>query len=372
MFDSVADRVAERVEPGSLDDDALIAELIESHRDLARHQAHCVAVTAEIDRRCLGENAANTASLVAWQCKISKAEARLEVSNGRALGSMPEVAAAFAAGAITSSHVRLLAAAFRAAPDAFGQAVEELLDDARRPFAAFARSVAYFRQLADPDGTEEEAQDAFARRSAYCSQTFEDGWELRASLDPVGGSICDAELRRLERKLFEADWAEARARLGGGATKDDLVRTSAQRRADATVEMARRSATLGNTNLARPLFTVLVGYETIAGRICQLANGTVVTPGHLAPWLTDADIERVVFDGPSRVVDVGRRQRLFVGGTRRAVEVRDLECTEVTCDVPYDRCDVDHIKRWEDRGETVQANGRLRCPRHHRGRRRRP
>jgi hypothetical protein len=207
---------------------------------------------------------------------------------------------------------------------------------------------------------------------AHCSRTFEDTVQVDALLDPVGGTVFKNELDRLEHRLFLEDWAEARERLGESATKDDLRRAPGQRRADAIVEMARRSATLGNTNLARPLITVMVGYETFAGRICQLADGTVVTHGQVLTLLDEADVERVVFDGPSRVIDVGRRRRLFVGASRRIVEVRDLECTEETCDVPYNRCDVDHIKRWENGGETVQDNGRLRCPRHHPGRRRQP
>lgn len=188
-----------------------------------------------------------------------------------------------------------------------------------------------------------------------------------ALLDPVGGSIFKNELDRLEQQLFEADWAEARSRLGEAATADDLCRTPEQRRADAFVEMARRSAAMpANARQARVLLTVLIGYETFAGRICQLADGTVVTPGQVVTLLTEADVERVVFGAPSRVVDVGVKQRLFTGASRRAVEVRDLECTDDSCDVPYGRCEVDHIQRFEDDGPTIQANGRLKCPRHHR------
>ena len=356
-----------------LNDVDLAAEVIDAHRDLARAEARSArAVSALEQRRVIGD-ATNTASWVAWQCQIKKSQARMELSNGRAMRKMPDVGTAHDAGEITAEHVRLLAAAQRANPKAFEKASDELLDDARRcRFDVFARRVGYFRQLADPDGVEQEALDSHQRRNAHASRTFEDTVQVNALLDPVGGTIYMNELDRLERTLFEDDWAEARRRLGEAATKDDLARTAAQRRADAMVEMARRSATLGNTDLARPLITVLVGYETFAGRMCQLADGTVVTPGQVVPLLNDADIERVVFGGPSRVVDVGRRQRLFRGGTRRAVEVRDLECTEASCDVPYERCDVDHIERWEHGGPTDQDNGRVRCPYHNEGRRRRP
>ena len=90
------------------------------------------------------------------------------------------------------------------------------------------------------------------------------------------------------------------------------------------------------------------------------------------PWLTTADLERIVFDGPSRVIDVGVKQRLFGGATRRAVEVRDRFCTGFACDEPAARCEVDHVLPYALGGLTVQDNGRLRCPAHHDGRRKRP
>ena len=123
--------------------------------------------------------------------------------------------------------------------------------------------------------------------------------------------------------------------------------------------------------MPEPLFSVLVGYETFAGPICELANGTVVTPGSLAPWLTQAMIERVVFDSPSRVIDVGVRRRLFTGGLRRAIEVRDQECFHEFCEERAADCQVDHIEPYGAGGRTVQHNGRAACPHHNRQRHRR-
>ena len=41
------------------------------------------------------------------------------------------------------------------------------------------------------------------------------------------------------------------------------------------VEMARRSQAMpADARLPGPLFTVLAGYQTFAGRICELADGT--------------------------------------------------------------------------------------------------
>ena len=114
---------------------------------------------------------------------------------------------------------------------------------------------------------------------------------------------------------------------------------------------------------------MLVGYETLAGTICELANATMVTPGSLLPWLERAWVERVVFDSPSRVIDVGVHRRLFTGATRRAVEVRDRECFEPACDVPAEQCQIDHVRPYAEGGLTTQANGRPACALHNRHRR---
>ncbi|MEY2568465.1 MAG: hypothetical protein QOE35_2994, partial [Actinomycetota bacterium] len=169
---------------------------------------------------------------------------------------------------------------------------------------------------------------------------------------------------------FFHDWAEAKARLGHDPSVLDLPRTPAQRRADALVEMATRSRTApANGRRPEPLFSVLLGDEALS-RLCELANGTVITPGSLLPWLDQAWIERIVFGPASRVLDVGEQRRLFEGATRRAVEVRDRECFHPSCDARADDCQVDHIEPHSWGGETTQDNGRLACGFHNRARHR--
>ncbi|MGH9228510.1 MAG: HNH endonuclease signature motif containing protein, partial [Acidimicrobiales bacterium] len=116
-----------------------------------------------------------------------------------------------------------------------------------------------------------------------------------------------------------------------------------------------------------PLISVFVGYETFKGRICELADGTVVTPGTVASLLDEAWIERVVFDGPSRVIDLGRARR-FTAGARRVLEVRDRGCGHGGCDLPTARCQGDHVQPWAAGGATTPDNGQLRCGYHNRWR----
>ena len=197
-------------------------------------------------------------------------------------------------------------------------------------------------------------------------------WVLDGVFDPIGGAVLEGALKRIEEDLFQADWAEARARAGEGVCAADLARTPAQRRADAMVEMARRAGAMPpGARLPEPLFCVFVGYETLAGRICELANGTVVAPGSLLPWLGEAWAERVVFDGPDRIKNIGARRRIFTGATRRAVEVRDRECYHDFCELPADDCQIDHVQPYAAGGLTVDTNGRPACGFHNRLRHRR-
>jgi hypothetical protein len=219
----------------------------------------------------------------------------------------------------------------------------------------------------DPDGAEQGADEGRAAREVHLSQSLGGMWFGRATLDPISGEIVHTTLSLIERDLFETDWAEAKDRLGRDPLVIELARTPAQRRADALVEMATRARTApeGGRRPA-PLFTVLVGYETLAGPVLELFNRTVVTPGTAAAHLTDADVERIVFDTPSRVIDVGAQRRFFRGALRRAIEVRDRTCFHPLCDEIPDQLEIDHIHPASRGGPTTQANGRGGCGFHNR------
>jgi hypothetical protein len=282
---------------------------------------------------------------------------------------MPAVEAAWLAGDISEAHVSLLASARTPETATCFDRDEALLVEqaCRLRYGHFARCLGYWRQLADPDGTDDAAEAQHRARRLHISQSFGGTWALDGLLDPISGAIVAKALGRIEEELFAVDWAEARARVGDGVCVSDLARTPAQRRADALVEMARRAGAVpAGARLPEPLFTVLVGYETFSTRICELADRTVVAPGALTRWLGTGWVERVVFDGPDRVTSVGVRRRIFTGVTRRVIEVRDRECFHEFCDVPAEACEIDHVEPWSVGGLTVQENGRAACGFHNR------
>jgi Domain of unknown function (DUF222) len=282
--------------------------------------------------------------------------------------NLPVIAAAWQAGEINTAAVETI---IRARNPRTEQALvrdqELLVDQAKTlPYPDFVQAMKYWAQFADPDGTEADTAKQVSDRKMHLSETVDGMWIGDLLLDPIGGTVLAEELARLEKLLFEEEWAETKERLGHDPTVNELPRTPTQRRADALIEMAKRSATMPEGGYSpRPLFTVLVDYETVHGRICELANGTVLSPGALVPWLSEAVIERAVFT-PTKRVEISAKTRLFTGATRRAIEIRDRHCTHPHCNEPADRCRADHIIPHEAGGPTTQENGRLLCPFHNR------
>ena len=366
------DQLAE-VDPSVLADPETIVGL---HRELARLEAQVTGASAAFDvaGNWVPDGARNASAWLAARCRIPRAEARRRIRRGRALRHLPAAARAWATGEITGAHVDVLVSLRTpATEESLARDEEMLVDQATRlRFDDFVRATTYWSQLADPDGADADAADRRARRDAYLARSLDGMWLGSMTLDPVSGSIVSTELERLEKILFESDWTQAAEVLGRDPRPSELERSPAQRRADALVEMATRSKTQpADGRRPAPLFTVLVGWETLNGRISELDDGTVLPPGSLLPWLDRADLERAVF-APGRRVEISPTRRLFTGATRRAIEIRDRECTHPLCDVRATSCQIDHIQPWALGGITTQENGRLLCGFHNRLRTGRP
>jgi hypothetical protein len=357
-----------------LDGSELEALVVALHRQQARLAAVSAQAVAAADARrvWVGEGYKSTAAWLGDKCRLPPEGARAEVRLGRRLRAMPATTEALERGDIGLAHAHRLAslAAPRTA-EAFRDGEKDLVDcAASMRWVEFVRLTTYWRQLADHDGTEDRAAKDESLRRLYLSEGLDGMGILDAVLTPLGRATVGEALRRIDDELFQSDWGEARERLGDAVSAADLARTPAQRRCDALVEMANRATTAPRDGKRpKPLVSVLVGYETFAGRICELADGTVLAPGAVAGLLDGAVIERIVYDGPSRVIDVGQG-RLFTGALRRAIEARDRFCYGPGCDVPAHLCEMDHVKPHGEGGATEQTNGDPGCGFHHRERHR--
>jgi hypothetical protein len=373
-FEVLSDEMKELFEKGPPSDP-------ESMEALLRHRnqvdAYLAMAAREFDQ--WGEYAADGAqTAAAWLAvkgHLPKGEARRIVKRGRALHHFPTCAEAWKHGGLSGAYLdTLIKARNPRTEEAMDRDEEKLTNAGCQPgrHDEFVKLLDYWEQENDPDGTEEAAERQRAKSDVYLVPSLDGMYLGQMTLDPISGAIVANEMKRLSDQLFEADWNEAKERLGFEPTILDLKRTPNRRRVDALREMATRSGTApADGKRPQPLFSVLVNLPTVSGRVCELAQGIVITPGALVPWLTSALIERAVFDPPDRV-QVSATSRLFTGATRRGIELRDRECTHPYCDRPAADCQVDHIQPYAEGGPTTQENGRLLCGFHNRLRNERP
>ena len=315
-----------------------------------------------------GDGSRSASAWLERRSRRHRGECRAALRRGTHLAVLDDVATAFEAGQIGAWHVDQIARLHHRYPTQvasdqglFVQWAQELDHD------AFTQVATYWRQAVDPDGAEHDAAADHQRRRLDLSDGIDGVGLVDLRFEPIGWATFVEALRRIDHQLWEADWAEARSRLGAAASSTDLARTDSQRRYDALIELAiRGSAAPPDAKRPRPLVTVHVDHDTLAGRICQLSTGAVITPGQILPLLSECVVERAVFGPGNRIIELGRTQRLFVGGTRRAVEITRPTCAHPGCKVPSEHCQVDHAKPWEDGGRTDPDNGQPLCPAHHR------
>jgi hypothetical protein len=291
----------------------------------------------------LADGARSAAAWLAWRRHTPLGENRRLVRHAHAVASLPTVEEAWETGRIGPVHVAaLLRLDTPRTHEAFVEGHQVLVDAAgSQHYAKFKQACDYWALHADPDGAEQHAEAGRDGRCLHHNQSWRGQWHGTYSLDPVSGTVFAETLEAIEQELFETDWAQAKVRLGRTPNHRELARTPAQRRADALVEMAVRARTAPpDGKRPRPLISVLVGYETFAGPVCEAFNRTVLTPTTIAQWLTGADVERIVFDPASRVIDVGHRTRFYRGALRHGIEIRDRACGHPTCDHQPERPEI--------------------------------
>lgn len=148
-------------------------------------------------------------------------------------------------------------------------------------------------------------------------------------------------------------------------------RTASQRRADALEDLCRSHLDGGDASTVggdRPHMLVHVGLGDLLGYsmgLRETSDGWVLDPETIRQMSCDCSVTRVVFGGPSEVLDVGRKTRVVPAPMRRAVVARDRNCVAPGCTRSAKWCDVHHIIHWDDGGETEITNLCLLCRYHH-------
>jgi hypothetical protein len=277
------------------------------------------------------------------------------------LGALPAMAGQLGRGHIGTEHADAVAAAAgRLDTDERGSLFALDAELAQHAAAStpgqFKRFVdRVIDQLAADRGLERAARQ---REAANLTKGINDDtgmYWLRAELDPESGA-----------RLFRAIDAETRA-LAAGPGNDE--RSRSQLAAQALVDLATSASRARRP--ARAELLALVDLATITdglreNSICELDDGTIVPVETMRRIACDAHIIPVVLNGEGLPLDVGRSRRLATDDQRRALRAIYRTCGIGDCDVPFDRCEIHHLREWTaDQGETNLDSLIPGCSRHH-------
>jgi hypothetical protein len=109
------------------------------------------------------------------------------------------------------------------------------------------------------------------------------------------------------------------------------------------------------------------GYGEVAAQVRADAEHLGrVSRATLERLTCECDISRIITDGPSQVLDVGRATRTVTPAIWKALVARDRHCQGKGCDAPPGWCKAHHIHHWTKGGATSLENTKLLCDRCHR------
>jgi hypothetical protein len=219
----------------------------------------------------------------------------------------------------------------------------------------FRKGVDLWRQNADLDAAEADAQHLRERRYLNVSPTLDGLVRVDGQLDPEAGQTVLTALRSITdpQQLDPTD-----------------TRTPRQRRADALVGICADHLADGDSPISggfRPQVTVLTPLAALLGLSggAELEDAGAITPETLRRICCDAAITRLVLDPDGMPLDVGRTTRVIPPWIRLALNLRDKGCVIPGCQTRPRYCDAHHILHWAQYGDTKLPNLCLLCTRHH-------
>ncbi len=251
----------------------------------------------------LEDGSLSAAAYLRHRGRMTHAEASTSVRLARRLERLPETADAFAAGAVNRHHVHAIVDVCAHGRDAAIADLEpQLVAVARETDAREFRSLlATLTDALDGDGGAAASEARYERRRLHVSELLDGMIAIDGILDREGGEIVMTALQRAIDAPRAADG-----------------RSTAQRRADALVRVCEASAPAlvsGPGRDHRPSLACVVDVDVLERRAGpELARQVRAEAAHvgrlsaatLRRIACDARIARVVTDGRSEPLDVGR------------------------------------------------------------------
>ncbi|MCU1371078.1 MAG: hypothetical protein JWO77_2272 [Ilumatobacteraceae bacterium] len=360
--------------------------------------------------------------MVRFAANLSNAEALRRERSVRVMRDLPVVAAGHAEGRIGTPQVERIGRVV-ANPRVADQLIEVDAQIARAaamlPYPDFDAAMSDWERLADEDGAGDRAERNHANRDFTMPRNLDGSHRFDGGGGSGTGQVIEDIWQRQVDREWEADWADARRRLGDAATSEDLARTDAQRRYDAMATCFTRGDLATYGVAARTCTDLVIDEVTFERHLAKLFGTDPGPDPRLATWWDDlADtlspdpdpdddnepdrdqapdgglvgfrcgtidgrpldptevvvatlvghIRRVVTRADGVVVNMGRKARCFTGARQLAVRLAHTSCVWPGCDVPAGQCQSDHLDAYHGprRGRTDPGNGAPECGRHNR------
>ncbi len=322
-------------------------------RDLIDARTAKAARRLEQDGAPSADGAVNMAHWLRTRAGRSDREARQIMRRSARLTGCPALSAAWHAGELSTAQVDAVVAAVSDRTVGFLRQQDEPLAAALSGLSARQSALVIRHWRAYADALVDGAEPTCSVRAVYLSPGFDGGGELSGRLDPGAYEVVDAAL----------------AAATTADNEGEPARTMAQRRADALVTISQFFLDHGDrasSRRHRPHVHVTMTVEELERRAAgRSLDGGFVDAASMGALLCDAGIHRVVTDGASVVLDVGRTTRTISHHLFGALAVRDGGCRFPGCDRPVSWCEVHHVVPWASGGATAPSNTILLCWRHH-------
>ena len=309
----------------------------------------------------------STASALRSKCRMPHEIARRAIDLGRKLESLPLVADAFASGEISRDHAQIIAAAHTPERATMIEDIEgQLVDVARLTHPAKLRdAVKRITDAFDGDGGAASDADHYARNRLHNSKTLDGRVVLDGSLDKESGEIVMTAIDAMQAQLRrDGDQRPRSAKQAEALT--EICRQSLARDHKPASELSRRRG-LPHVSYIIDLQDYEATHPDLVAEIrIEAAHVGLLSRTTLDRIACDCEISRIITDGPSVIIDVGRATRNVPDKLWNALVARDRHCTAPGCTLPPAFCDAHHIWYWSNGGPTNLANLRLLCWHHHR------
>lgn len=216
----------------------------------------------------------------------------------------------------------------------------------------------------------------------YC--TVEDAEQVLTVLGPLSAPVttepgaCGGRRPAPDQPLLDDDGRPTRVPCptpGCGHDGRD-PREHGARLWDALVDACRRlpaADLLPHDHGAIPRVVVTIDHTSLRREVVEaghagageLTSGRRLSPAAVRRLACDAEILPAVLGSASRVLDLGRSQRLVSRGLWHALVLRDRHCAFPGCTRLPLACDAHHVIHWADGGPTALDNLVLLCRHHH-------